>query len=74
MAEGERNETGGPPSAAADGWAAHEEEQRRAWQRTTARQRLAWLEDAKRFAARAQQAARTPDGASRDGGGSDTAG
>lgn len=42
-----------------DGWSAHEEAQRRAWQRTTARDRLAWLEDAKRFAAKAQHSLRS---------------
>lgn len=39
------------------GWSAHEAEQRKAWQRTTARQRLAWLEDAKRFAGKAKAVA-----------------
>lgn len=46
----------GPPTLTKppdDRWAAHEAAQRRAWQRTTARERLAWLEDAKRFVARA---------------------
>jgi hypothetical protein len=48
-----------------DGWSAHEAEQRRAWARTTARQRLEWLEQAKRFAARAAAAVRVrgPDSA-----------
>jgi hypothetical protein len=51
----------------ADGWSAHEEAQRRAWQRTTARERLAWLEDAKRFAAKAQDALHGRSRARREG-------
>ena len=57
MAEEGGGQTQAPAPPAVDGWAAHEEAQRRAWQRTTARERLAWLEDAKRFAARARVAA-----------------
>ena len=38
------------------GWKAHEQEQRRAWLRLTPAQRLAWLEEAKRFAEIAQRA------------------
>jgi len=45
------------PAPSDDGWSAHEAQQRRAWGRTTARQRLAWLEDAKRFVARVRAAA-----------------
>ncbi|MCK7580458.1 MAG: hypothetical protein MZV65_35640 [Chromatiales bacterium] len=45
-------------TARVDGWAEHEESQRRAWQATTPRQRLEWLEEAKRFAKRAQEAAK----------------
>jgi hypothetical protein len=40
------------------GFAAHRREQRRAWLRLTYRERLEWLEQAKRFAARALGAAR----------------
>ena len=43
---------------ASDPWTAHEDAQRRAWLRTTHRQRLLWLEQAKRFAAAAIAAAR----------------
>ena len=39
------------------GFAIHEEAQRRAWLALTYRERLIWLEDAKRFAARALAAA-----------------
>ena len=39
------------------GWADHTEEQRRAWLRLTYAQRLAWLEQAKEFCARALGAA-----------------
>jgi hypothetical protein len=39
------------------GFSLHEEAQRRAWLRLSPRQRLAWLEEAKRFAARALAAA-----------------
>ena len=37
-------------TASEKGWKAHAEEQRSAWLRLTPAQRLAWLEDAKRFA------------------------
>jgi hypothetical protein len=40
------------------GFEAHRREQRRAWLRLTYRERLRWLEQAKRFAARALGAAR----------------
>jgi hypothetical protein len=56
--EGDRRPVAPAPPAGVDGWAAHEDAQRRAWQRTTARERLAWLEDAKRFAARALEVRR----------------
>jgi len=36
--------------ATEDGWRRHEAEQRRAWMKLTPAQRLAWLEEAKRFA------------------------
>lgn len=39
------------------GFALHEEEQRRAWLALSYRERLLWLEEAKRFAARALAAA-----------------
>ena len=42
-----------------NGWRAHEEEQRRAWLRLTPAQRLAWLEEAKRFAEVAKRARKT---------------
>jgi hypothetical protein len=38
------------------GWKLHEEEQRIAWLQLTPAQRLAWLEDAKRFAEAAKRA------------------
>jgi hypothetical protein len=41
-----------------EGFEAHRREQRRAWLRLTHRERLQWLEQAKRFAARALTAAR----------------
>lgn len=41
--------------AAEDGWKRHEAEQRRAWMRLTPAERLAWLEEAKRFAAAAKR-------------------
>lgn len=41
-----------------DGWAAHADEQRSAWLRLTPAERLAWLEQAKEFAARAREATR----------------
>lgn len=40
----------------------HREAQRRAWLALTARERLAWLEEAKRFAARALGTARSRTG------------
>ena len=40
------------------GFEAHRHEQRRAWLRLNYQQRLEWLEQAKRFAARALEAAR----------------
>jgi hypothetical protein len=36
--------------ATEDGWKRHEAEQRRAWMKLTPAERLAWLEEAKRFA------------------------
>ena len=39
-----------------DGWKLHEEEQRIAWLQLTPAQRLAWLEEAKRFAEAAKRA------------------
>jgi hypothetical protein len=41
-----------------DAFDAHRREQRRAWLRLTHRQRLEWLEQTKRFAALALEAAR----------------
>ncbi len=41
------------PDPPTDGWRTHEEEQRRAWLRLTPGERLAWLEQAKEFAAEA---------------------
>jgi len=38
------------------GWKLHEEEQRIAWLQLTPAQRLAWLEEAKRFAEAAKRA------------------
>jgi hypothetical protein len=38
------------------GWKLHEEEQRIAWLQLTPAQRLAWLEEAKRFADAAKRA------------------
>ena len=38
------------------GWKLHEEEQRLAWVHLTPAQRLAWLEEAKRFAETAKRA------------------
>jgi hypothetical protein len=46
------------PEREARGWEEHRSEQQRAWLRLTYRQRLEWLEGAKRFAARALEAAR----------------
>ena len=40
------------------GFERHRREQRRAWLRLSYRERLEWLEQAKRFAARALEAAR----------------
>ncbi len=66
---GERGAESGTASARGpDGWSAHDAEQRRSWQATTAQERLAWLEDAKRFVARAMEAAR-PRGSGESGGG-----
>jgi hypothetical protein len=45
-------------TASEQGWKAHEEEQRSAWLRLTPAQRLAWLEEAKRFAEVAKRARR----------------
>jgi hypothetical protein len=53
----------------AAGFEAHRREQRRAWLRLTYRERLAWLEQAKRFAARALGAARRRAGRRRGSGG-----
>lgn len=39
-----------------DGWKLHEAEQRLAWLKLTPAERLAWLEDAKRFAEAAKGA------------------
>lgn len=44
----------------APGWEEHEAEQRGAWLRLTAAQRLAWLEEAKRFAELAARARKRP--------------
>ena len=41
------------------GWKVHEAEQRKAWLRLTPAQRLAWLEEAKRFAEVAKRARKT---------------
>ena len=41
------------------GWKVHEAEQRRAWLRLTPAERLAWLEEAKRFAEAAKRARKT---------------
>ena len=46
-------------TTAESGWKVHEQEQRRAWLRLTPAQRLAWLEEAKRFAEIAQRARKT---------------
>jgi hypothetical protein len=46
-------------TARENGWKAHEEEQRRAWLQLTPAQRLAWLEEAKRFAEAAKRAGKT---------------
>lgn len=46
-------------TASENGWKAHDEEQRSAWLRLTPAQRLAWLEDAKRFAEAAKRARKT---------------
>jgi hypothetical protein len=47
---------------ASSGYDAHRDAQRRAWLRLSYRQRLDWLEQAKRFAARALAAARARSG------------
>jgi hypothetical protein len=44
-----------------DGWKRHETEQRRAWLKLTPAQRLAWLEDAKRFAEAAKHSRRVTE-------------
>jgi hypothetical protein len=41
-----------------DGWKRHEAEQRRAWMKLTPAERLAWLEEAKRFAELAKHSRR----------------
>lgn len=41
-----------------DGWRTHEAEQLRAWMRMSCLERLRWLDQAKRFAALALEAAR----------------
>jgi len=41
-----------------DGWKRHEAEQRRAWMKLTPAERLAWLEEAKRFAELAKRSRR----------------
>ena len=41
------------------GWKVYEAEQRRAWLRLTPAERLAWLEEAKRFAEAAKRARKT---------------
>ena len=46
-------------TASEKGWKTHEEEQRSAWLKLTPAQRLAWLEDAKRFAEAAKRARKT---------------
>jgi hypothetical protein len=51
------------PDSPADGWKAHEEEQRRSWLRLTPAERLAWLEGAKEFAREALGAAHRNTGA-----------
>ena len=57
MAEGpDQGTRQGKP--APDGWAAHEEAQHQEWLRSTFRQRLEWLEQAKRFAKAAAAATR----------------
>ncbi len=48
-------------SAQRDGWKVHEAEQRRAWLKLTPAQRLAWLEDAKRFADTVKRARKVTD-------------
>jgi hypothetical protein len=44
-----------------DGWRRHEAEQRRAWMKLTPAQRLAWLEEAKRFAELAKRSRRVTE-------------
>jgi len=46
-------------TASEQGWKVHEAEQRRVWLRLTPAQRLAWLEEAKRFAETAKRARKT---------------
>lgn len=47
--------------ATEDGWERHEAEQRLAWMRLTPAERLAWLEDAKRFAELAKRSRRVTE-------------
>ncbi len=56
MSDPERDNRTAPEPPSLDGWARHADEQQKAWKATTPRQRLEWLEDAKRFAARAREA------------------
>jgi hypothetical protein len=56
--EGSWREAMTPERRAASGFERHRREQRRAWLRLGYRERLDWLEQAKRFAARALAAAR----------------
>jgi hypothetical protein len=49
------------------GWAEHEREQRRAWLRLTARQRLDWLWEARAFSLRAEEARRKRGPVGREG-------
>ncbi len=47
--------------ATEDGWRRHQAEQRRAWMSLTPAQRLAWLEEAKRFAELAKRSRRVTE-------------
>ena len=47
--------------ATEDGWKRHEAEQRRAWMKLTPAERLAWLEEAKRFAEAAKHSRRVTE-------------
>ena len=51
-----------PEDGSESGFERHRREQRRAWLRLSYRERLEWLEQAKRFAARALEAARARRG------------